>query len=79
MVDGINGVFLISISTLFCGGVGLLIKLLYKLKCSEVACCFDCIVVKRDVLEEIKVDMEAQESTASNTRRSSRTLGFARI
>lgn len=70
-------VFYITISSLFCGGVGLLIKSLYKIKCSEIKCC-GCIDIKRDIEEETKLDLEAQQN-GDNNRRSSLSLGFNKI
>ena len=69
-------VFYISISTLFCGGVGLLIKSIYKIKCSEVRCC-GCIDIKRNIEEELKIDLE--KGSPVETRRSSLTFGLNKI
>jgi hypothetical protein len=73
MTNGIDGVFFISISSLFCGGVALCIKQIYKIKCSEVKCC-GC-VIKRDIEEEAKIDIENTQNNTDN-RRSSLTLGL---
>lgn len=69
-------VFWISLSTLFCGGVGLLIKIVYKIKCTEVKCC-GCLEIKRDVEEEVKNDTEIHNG--DNNRRSSLSLGFNKV
>lgn len=69
-------VFWISLSTLFCGGVGLLIKIMYKIKCTEVKCC-GCLEIIRNVEEEVKNDVEAHSN--DNNRRSSLSLGFNKV
>lgn len=69
-------VFYITLSSLFCGGVGLLIKSLYKIKCTEIRCC-GCINITRDVEGETKLDLEAQNN--NDNRRSSLSLGFNKI
>ena len=51
--EGVNGIFYISIFTLFCTGITLSIKYCYKSKCKSLEC--GCIKVIRDV------DIEKQE------------------
>ena len=53
-------VFWISLSTLFCGGIGLLIKSIYKIKCTEIKCC-GCVDITRDVEGETRIDLEQQQ------------------
>ena len=73
-MSDLNAVFYLSLSTLVCGGIGLLLKTLYKIKCSEIKCC-GCINIKRDIEEEIKYDTDLNERTPRQPR-SSITLGF---
>ena len=49
-----NGMFFLSIGTLFCTSITLLIRFCYKSKCSSVECC--CIKIKRDTETEFKED-----------------------
>lgn len=80
MSSTFNGIFFLSLSTLICGGVGLAIKACYKIKCAEVDCCCGLLKVKRDIDEETKIDLEAQEQGNNNQqRRSTLSLGFNKI
>ena len=74
-MSDLNAVFFLSLATLGCASVGLIIKTIYKIKCNEVKCC-GCIESQRDVQEEIKYDTE-NHSLSSSNRRSSLTLGSA--
>lgn len=78
-MSALDGVFYLSLGTLACGGVGLLIKTCYKIKCSEVNCCYGMINFKRDIDEELKIDLEGQEDKTSQQKRSSLSLGFNKI
>ena len=49
-----NGMFFLSIGTLFCTSITLLIRFCYKSKCSSVECC--CLKIKRDTEIEFKED-----------------------
>jgi hypothetical protein len=71
MTTGIDGVFYLSLATLCCGGIGLLIKTCYKIKCSEIDCF--CCRIKRDVSEELQIDLESGRKNS----RSSLTLGLS--
>lgn len=75
---GYTEVFWITLSSLSCGGVALLIKVLYKVKCSEIRCC-GCIAIKRDIEEEMKLDNIEAAQNAANNRRSSLSLGFSKV
>lgn len=72
-------IFWITLSTLFCGGVGLAIKACYKIKCNEIDCCCGLLKVKRDIDEETKIDLEAQQENNTQQRRSTLSLGFNKI
>jgi hypothetical protein len=76
-MSALDGVFYITIGTLFCGGVALCIKTIYKVKCNKVECC-GCIKIERDIEDELKSDLEPQENAERN-RRSSLSLGFNKI
>lgn len=76
MCADLDSVFWLSLSTLICGGFGLLIKHLYKIKCNEVLCCCGLMSFKRDVDDEMKIDLEKQETDETKANRSSLTLGF---
>lgn len=78
MSSTFNAIFFLSLGTLICGGVGLAIKACYKIKCAEVDCCCGLLKVKRDVDEETKIDIEAQEQN-NQQKRSSLSLGFNKI
>ena len=54
--DGVNGMFYLSIATLLCSSLTLLIRFCYKSKCSEFKCL--CIKVKRDIEIELKEDLQ---------------------
>ena len=49
-----NGMFFLSIGTLFCTSITLLIRFCYKCKCSSVELC--CLKIKRDTEIEFKED-----------------------
>jgi hypothetical protein len=67
-----NGIFFLSLATLICGSFGLLIKTCYKIKCTDVDCL--CFHFKRDVEEELQIDLE--EGKNGNRRSSSLTMGL---
>jgi hypothetical protein len=52
--------------------IGLAIKACYKVKCSEVNCC--CGLVRRDIDEEVCVDLETREVNTPKSKRSSLSL-----
>ena len=53
--EGVNGIFYISIFTLFCTGITLSFKYCYKSKCKSLEC--GCVKVIRDVDIEKQEDM----------------------
>ncbi len=58
MNENIDGFFYISILTIFCGSLGLLIRYSYKSKCSKFKCC--CIEIERDIEAEKEEDLTLQ-------------------
>ena len=54
--EGVNGMFYLSIATLLCSSLTLLIRFCYKSKCSEFKCL--CIKIKRDVNIEKEEDLK---------------------
>jgi hypothetical protein len=57
----VDSVFLLSVSTIFAGVIGLGIKYCLKSKCNDVDCCFGCIRVQRDVRAEIELEEQQLE------------------
>ena len=62
-----NAVFFLSLGTIVCGGVGVLLSFCFKSKCSECGLCNreGCTYLKRDVQaenEESKMEMEHMPS-----------------
>ena len=55
ITQGIDGFFFLSLTTLICGGLTLLIRFAYKSKCKSVELC--CIKIDRDIENEVKEDM----------------------
>lgn len=58
-----DAVFFLSMATLLCGGVGVVLSYCFKSKCSEFRLCSSegCILVRRDVLaenEETKIELD---------------------
>ena len=47
-----DGVTIIAIITLCIGAIGMIAKLCFKSKCSNISCCFGLINIKRNVLIE---------------------------
>ena len=54
--EGVNGMFYLSLATLLCSSLTLLIRFCYKSKCSEFKCL--CIKVKRNVNIEKEEDLK---------------------
>ena len=50
-----DGVTIIAIITLSIGAFGMIAKLCYKSKCSNISCCYGLINIKRNV--EIEIDI----------------------
>ena len=61
ITQGIDGFFFLSLTTLICGGLGLLIRFAYKSKCKSVELC--CIRIDRDIENEVKEDMTLSPSS----------------
>ena len=61
ITQGIDGFFFLSLTTLICGGLGLLIRFAYKSKCKSVELC--CIRIDRDIENEVKDDMTLSPSS----------------
>ena len=53
-----DGVTIIAIITLSIGAFGMIAKLCYKSKCSNITCCYGLIHIKREVNIEIENDTE---------------------
>ena len=54
--QGIDAYFWLSLSTLFCTSIGLIIRYAYRSKCSSVSCC--CLKITRDIETEEKEDLD---------------------
>jgi len=61
ITNGIDGFFFLSLATLVCGGLTLLIRFAYKSKCKSVELC--CLKIDRDVETELKEDMTLSPSS----------------
>ena len=59
-----DGVTIIAIITLSIGAFGMIAKLCYKSKCSNISCCYGLINIKRNV--EIEIDIENETDIISN-------------
>ena len=58
-----DGVFFISIATLFFGCLSLTIKTCYKSKCKNCSLCYGFFTIERDTENEEKIDIENKEET----------------
>jgi hypothetical protein len=56
ITQGIDGFFFLSLTTLVCGGLTLLIRFAYKSKCKSVEIC--CLKIDRDIETELKEDLQ---------------------
>ena len=61
ITNGIDGFFFLSLATLVCGGLTLLIRFAYKSKCKTVELC--CLRIDRDIETELKEDMTLSPSS----------------
>ena len=61
ITNGIDGFFFLSLATLVCGGLTLLIRFAYKSKCKSVELC--CLRIDRDIETELKEDMTLSPSS----------------
>ena len=57
LIQGVDGIFYITIATLFSTGINLLIRYCYKSRCVEVECC--CFKIRRDPRAENKEDLQS--------------------
>ena len=56
-----DGVFFITLCTLACAGITVLLKMMYKSKCSEFTCGWGCLHVVRNIEAETELDEEQPE------------------
>ena len=68
-VQTFDGVFFITICTLACAGVTVLLKMMYKSKCSEFTCAYGCITLKRDINSEVQLDEENHEKEEEESKK----------
>ena len=61
-IDTFDAVFFVTISTLVCGSVGLVIKYCLKSKCDQVDLFFGCIKIHRDVKAEVELEEKELEA-----------------
>ena len=61
VTQGIDSYFYLSVLTLMCGGLTLLIRFAYKSKCKSVELC--CLKIDRDIENEVKEDMTLSPSS----------------
>ena len=59
-----DGVFFITICTLGCAGVTVLLKMMYKSKCSEFTCGWGCMRVVRNTDAEIELHEKEDDDRA---------------
>ena len=57
LIAGVNGIFYITIATLFCSRISLIIRYSYKSRCTEKKCCC-CFYVKRYTVAENQEDSQ---------------------
>jgi len=65
ITQGIDGFFFLSLTTLICGGLGLLIRFAYKSKCKSVKIC--CLKIDRDIETELKEDLQNPTTPSGRT------------
>ena len=56
ITQGIDGFFFLSLTTLVCGGLTLLIRFAYKSKCKSAQIC--CYKIDRDIETELKEGLQ---------------------
>ena len=63
ITDGVNAVFYLSLGTIMCSSIALMIRYCYKSKCKEVYCC--CLRIMRDVeiekIEDLNINQAVSE------------------
>ena len=65
ITQGIDGFFFLSLTTLVCGGLTLLIRFAYKSKCKSVEIC--CLKIDRDIETELKEDLQNPTTPSGRT------------
>ena len=65
ITQGIDSYFYLSVLTLLCGGLTLLIKFAYKSKCKSVEIC--CLKINRDIETELKEDLQIPSTPSVRT------------
>ena len=65
ITQGVYGFFFLSLTTLVCGGLGLLIRFAYKSKCTSAEIC--CIKITRDIETELKEDLQKPTTPSGRT------------
>jgi hypothetical protein len=65
ITQGIDSYFYLSVLTLLCGGLTLLIKFAYKSKCKSVEIC--CLKIDRDIETELKEDLQIPSTPSVRT------------
>ena len=55
MFEGIDGVFFITIATLSCGFLGLLVRYCLKSKCEDISLC-GLVKIHRNIQAEVEID-----------------------
>ena len=61
-----NAVFWITISTLVCGSVGLVVRYCLKSKCEDVDLCYGLLHFKRDVKAEVDLEIKEMDEVKDN-------------
>lgn len=56
--------FVLSFTTLLLASFGVLINKCYKSKCSDFNMCYNCLIIKRDVNAEQKIDLEKKNNNS---------------
>jgi hypothetical protein len=65
LTQGIDSYFYLSVLTLLCGGLTLLIRFAYKSKCKSVEIC--CLKIDRDIETELKEDLQIPSTPSVRT------------
>ena len=65
ITQGIDSYFYLSVLTLLCGGLTLLIKFAYKSRCKSVEIC--CLKIDRDIETELKEDLQIPSTPSVRT------------
>lgn len=62
ITNNIDGIFFLSIGTMFIGLLHFTIRYCYKSKCKSFSCC--CFQITRDIENEVKEDLTVQKSSS---------------